>query len=260
MTKSNLTTAVAGALLALFCAALLPTSGAADWIKRPTAIRNLQTTTMDPGEDEHVFPIDPDGQFDNLVPYLVPSNDVLVVTTLPLNANLAPHTSQAFPTTDFSDSSANQPWTLFTVPFGAPIVLYSITYPPNGDVVIVPVTSTGARTSYYPVPPPDLTDYFLRIYALGRAGQTVTAELSHLGYPLAGDFTDDIRPGQIATFNGLNDGNQFWGISDTPIVGDVDLDGIDDIGVWTPDGAGATPGRNDEWYFLVSGPPPAHTD
>ncbi len=50
MTKSNLTTAVAGALLALFCAALLPTSGAADWIKRPTAIRNLQTTTMDPGD------------------------------------------------------------------------------------------------------------------------------------------------------------------------------------------------------------------
>ncbi len=82
MTKSNLTTALAGALLALFCVALLPTSGAADWIKRPTAIRNLQTTSMDPGEDEHAFPIDPDGQFDNLVPYLVPSNGVLVVTTL----------------------------------------------------------------------------------------------------------------------------------------------------------------------------------
>ncbi len=162
----------------------------------------------------------------------------------PLNVNLDAHT---FPTTDFSNSSANQPWTIFTVPFGGPLVFYSITYPPNGDVIIVPVTSTGARTSYYPVPPPDLTDYSLRIYALGRAAQTVTAELN--GFPTGDVFTGDVLPGQIERFDGLNGANSFFGVSDRPIVGDFDQDGIDDLGVWFPTTPWRRPARTPSGVF-----------
>ena len=51
---------------------------------------------------------------------------------------------------------------------------------------------------------------------------------------------------QVFTFN-------FIGIRERPVAADFDGDGHDDIGLWVPDRAGATPGESAEWYILVSG-------
>ena len=45
----------------------------------------------------------------------------------------------------------------------------------------------------------------------------------------------------------------FIGVRSRPVAGDIDGDGIDDIGLWVPDRSGVFPSEAAEWYFLVSG-------
>ncbi len=95
------------------------------------------------------------------------------------------------------------------------------------------------------------------------------------GYPIVGDFdgdgSDDLATWtddrfQIALANtaggvgALSWDNTpvafrfgFIGVRERPIAGDMNADGIDDLGLWVPDREGVTPGEGSEWYFLLSG-------
>ncbi len=98
------------------------------------------------------------------------------------------------------------------------------------------------------------------------------------GLPFVGDFDDDGAE-DLGTYNAVNNtfmlslstggggianpsitttfrignGFPFIGVRDRPVAGDVDGDGIDDIGLWVPDRSGVLPSEAAEWYFLVSG-------
>ena len=48
----------------------------------------------------------------------------------------------------------------------------------------------------------------------------------------------------------------FFGVRSRPVAGDIDSDGIDDIGLWVPDRSGILPAEAAEWYILVSGGAP----
>ena len=96
------------------------------------------------------------------------------------------------------------------------------------------------------------------------------------GFPIVGDFDGDDSD-DLGTWNddqfmfdlandgfGQNDLNGdldavinfgFIGVRERPVAADMDQDGIDDIGLWTPDRAGVTPLSGAEWYFLVSNDP-----
>jgi hypothetical protein len=99
------------------------------------------------------------------------------------------------------------------------------------------------------------------------AGDTVLAG-NLRGFPITGDFDGDGRV-DLATwqsdrflfdlaFNGLS-GNAdavinfgFPGVLERPVAGDLNLDGVDDIGLFVPGRDGVTPREAAEWYFLVS--------
>ncbi|MCH5374053.1 MAG: dockerin type I domain-containing protein, partial [Planctomycetes bacterium] len=51
----------------------------------------------------------------------------------------------------------------------------------------------------------------------------------------------------------------FIGVREMPLAADMDMDGIDDLGLWVPDRAGVAPTEAGEWYFLVSGGTPLST-
>lgn len=89
------------------------------------------------------------------------------------------------------------------------------------------------------------------------------------GYPIVGDFDGDGFD-DLATWTGNQfqfdlyavggglSGNiefvlpfGFSGVLERPIVGDFNLDGIDDIGLWVP-GRSGLGGSTGEWYILVS--------
>ncbi|MEZ6074041.1 MAG: DUF4214 domain-containing protein [Pirellulales bacterium] len=58
---------------------------------------------------------------------------------------------------------------------------------------------------------------------------------------------------------GLGFGSGFFGlpgVRERPVAADVNGDGIDDIGLFAPDGSALVPGDVAEWYFLVSGDDP----
>lgn len=99
------------------------------------------------------------------------------------------------------------------------------------------------------------------------------AGVSVSGYGFTGDFdgdgktdlaswTDDtfqldlssVSPGFVvdgridATFS-----FGFPGARERPVAADMNRDGFDDIGLWTPDRTTQTPGDDAEWYFLMSG-------
>src|SRR4029078_11892570 len=42
------------------------------------------------------------------------------------------------------------------------------------------------------------------------------------------------------------------GLRHSPGAADMNGDGIDDIGLWVPDGTALVPGDKGEWFFLVS--------
>jgi hypothetical protein len=104
--------------------------------------------------------------------------------------------------------------------------------------------------------------------------ETVLTTPQLVGYPIVGDFDGDgfddlgawaadrftflltngtnnawLTPG-LAKFAQINFG--FIGVRERPLAADLDQDGIDDIGLWSPDQSGVTPNEGAEWFFLVS--------
>ncbi len=49
----------------------------------------------------------------------------------------------------------------------------------------------------------------------------------------------------------------FPGVRERPVAADMNGDGVDDIGLWAPDGTALVPGDLGEWFFLVSNNDPA---
>jgi hypothetical protein len=99
-----------------------------------------------------------------------------------------------------------------------------------------------------------------------------TSRVSKLtGYGIVGDFDGDgfddlatyvddhfefdLANGVLRGWNGAIDATidfGFIGVRERPVAADMNQDGIDDIGLWVPDRAGATPAEISEWYFLIS--------
>ncbi|MCA9121452.1 MAG: hypothetical protein KDB11_14780 [Planctomycetales bacterium] len=102
------------------------------------------------------------------------------------------------------------------------------------------------------------------------------------GYPIVGDFdgdglddlatwSDDVFQFDLSgagaatgplpgnpRINGQVDATinfGFIGVRERPLAADLDQDGIDDIGLWSPDQSGITPNEGAEWFFLVSNDP-----
>lgn len=92
------------------------------------------------------------------------------------------------------------------------------------------------------------------------------------GYGFVGDFdgdgnydlgswTDDTFQLSLSSLSGgLVDGVidrtfhfGFAGARERPVAADMNMDGIDDIGLWSPDRATQTDGEAAEWYWLMSG-------
>lgn len=126
----------------------------------------------------------------------------------------------------------------------------------------------------------DGTRWFLdtnRNFVIDFADTVITA--GYRGFPIVGDFNGDgnddlgtyravtnafggnlfsidtnrngvanatFRVGTAGGFNG------FPGVRERAVAADMNADGIDDIGVWLPDGSALNPGNQGEWIFLVS--------
>ena len=92
------------------------------------------------------------------------------------------------------------------------------------------------------------------------------------GYPIIGDFDgdgfDDLATWtddefQIDLAFGVRNGWDGWadttfrfgfiGVRERPVAADMDQDGFDDLGLWTPDREGVTARAASEWYWLISG-------
>jgi subtilisin-like proprotein convertase family protein len=102
---------------------------------------------------------------------------------------------------------------------------------------------------------------------LGNAGDA-QIQGSMKGLPFVGDFDGDGLT-DLATYNsgvfsfdlaanGLS-GNPdatinfgFLGSVEQPIAGDINLDGVTDVGLWVPEGNSPPPSEAGQWYFLVS--------
>ncbi len=105
-----------------------------------------------------------------------------------------------------------------------------------------------------------------------------------IGYPVVGDFNGDGLD-DLATYSPANGANRFsialataantWsttlltarvgtpenpngfaGVRERPVAGDMNGDGIDDLGLYLPDGAILAPGQQGQWYFLMSADDP----
>ncbi|MBM4094105.1 MAG: hypothetical protein FJ276_32565, partial [Planctomycetes bacterium] len=91
------------------------------------------------------------------------------------------------------------------------------------------------------------------------------------GYPIVGDFNgdghDDLATWSDDTFYvaltsaaGVRSGTEttrfrfgYIGVRERPVSADMDMDGFDDFGLWSPDRSGVLPREAGEWYFLISG-------
>ena len=110
----------------------------------------------------------------------------------------------------------------------------------------------------------------------------VTIDTNYTGYPVVGDFNGDGLD-DLATFNATSTGGNlfsvdtdrngtadysfqigssassgigFSGTRERPVAADFDGDGVDDIGLWVPDGINPVPNELSEWYLLLSNDDP----
>ncbi|MCH2131651.1 MAG: dockerin type I domain-containing protein, partial [Pirellulaceae bacterium] len=112
-------------------------------------------------------------------------------------------------------------------------------------------------------------------FLVGGAGDNSHVVNGMRGYPIVGDFngdgvddlgtwTDDTF--QIAVATSAPGTPAVWptsvthsfrfgfiGVRERPVAADMNMDGIDDLGLWVPDREGMAPREGSEWFFLVSG-------
>ena len=93
------------------------------------------------------------------------------------------------------------------------------------------------------------------------------------GFPIVGDFDGDGFD-DLGSYNEQEDRFEFdlangtdrgWdgvvdqlvyfgfaGVRERPVAADMNQDGVDDLGLWTPDRSGQPPAETADWYFLIS--------
>ncbi|QEG33135.1 choice-of-anchor Q domain-containing protein [Bythopirellula goksoeyrii] len=115
-------------------------------------------------------------------------------------------------------------------------------------------------------------------FQLDSASKLTISNLT--GYPVVGDFngdgfddlgTYDPSPGNNQFSLALATGANTWsttlrtsrvgtlgsftgfaGVRERPVAADMNADGVDDLGLWVPDGSMLTPTQQAEWFFLLS--------
>ena len=98
----------------------------------------------------------------------------------------------------------------------------------------------------------------------GMIGLPIIGDFNNDGLDDLGTWTNDFfyismanTPGGVGpnswSLNPISFRFGFIGQRERPFTADFDADGYDDIGLWVPDRAGATPEEISEWYVLVSG-------
>ncbi len=68
-------------------------------------------------------------------------------------------------------------------------------------------------------------------------------------------FEFDLANGTIRGWDGVVDQLVYFGfagVRERPAAADMNQDGVDDLGLWTPDRSGQSPTETADWYFLVS--------
>ncbi len=95
-----------------------------------------------------------------------------------------------------------------------------------------------------------------------------------VGYPVVGDFDGDgfddlgtwaddyfridLANGALRGWDGVADETfrfGYIGVRARPVAADMNMDGIDDLGLWLPDRSGVLPRGSGEWQFLISEDP-----
>ncbi len=71
---------------------------------------------------------------------------------------------------------------------------------------------------------------------------------------LGGKFTIDLGADGIDGFADIDFAFGFPGVRELPFAADFNGDGLDDLGLWNPDGTGITPEEQSEWFILMSQP------
>ena len=84
-------------------------------------------------------------------------------------------------------------------------------------------------------------DYFhVDLSSIGAPGPVAALNNAALGTGVNGTIDATFRFG-------------FPGVAERPVAADMNMDGIEDLGLWVPPRDGVTPVEEAEWYFLVSG-------
>jgi hypothetical protein len=134
----------------------------------------------------------------------------------------------------------------------------------NGDEVAIFTGGglTGGGTWYFDTNHDYILDTSVKIP--GMIGLPIVGDFNNDGVDDLGVWSNDIFKISLGNTPGGVGPNSFStslisfrfgfiGQRERPISADFDADGYDDIGLWVPDRAGATPEESAEWYILVSG-------
>ena len=119
----------------------------------------------------------------------------------------------------------------------------------------------------------DGTNWYLDTTGSGVLSTKVPSLIT--GYPIVGDFNGDglvdlgtyrdgtfyfqmgTGPGTFSTtvlsYSLVGSGLPQLGANTRPVAADMDMDGITDVGLYVPDGSGATGTSTSDWYWFVTG-------